>query len=124
MGFLNIAARLVRHGRRLHLRFRAAYPHLEEFQAALNRLNAPARVRLTPPDNRIRIHPTPNGDTARPEPAPATTQRPQQAARASPPAAMHTGMRTPANAHRRQTETIKESGILKNPAAKQNQGQN
>lgn len=40
LGFLNVAARLVRHGRRLHLRFGAAYPHLDEFEAALNRLRA------------------------------------------------------------------------------------
>jgi Transposase DDE domain group 1 len=40
LGFLNVAARLVRHGRRLHLRFGAAYPHLDDFKAALNRLNA------------------------------------------------------------------------------------
>lgn len=40
LAFLNVAARLVRHGRRLHLRFGAGYPHLDEFKAALNRLNA------------------------------------------------------------------------------------
>jgi hypothetical protein len=40
LGFLNVAARLVRHGRRLHLRFGAAYPHLDAFVAALNRLRA------------------------------------------------------------------------------------
>ncbi len=40
LGFLNMAARLVRHGRRLHLRFGAAYPHLDDFQAALNRIRA------------------------------------------------------------------------------------
>jgi len=40
LGFLNVAARLVRHGRRLHLRFGAAYPHLDDFQAALNRIRA------------------------------------------------------------------------------------
>ena len=40
LGFLNVAARLVRHGRRLHLRFAAAYPHLHAFTLALNRLRA------------------------------------------------------------------------------------
>ena len=38
LGFLNIAARLVRHGRRLHLRFGAAYAHLHAFTRALDRL--------------------------------------------------------------------------------------
>jgi hypothetical protein len=40
LGFLNVPARLIRHGRRLHLRFAAAYPHLLAFTAALNRLRA------------------------------------------------------------------------------------
>jgi len=40
LGFLNVAARLVRHGRRLHLRFGAAYPHLQAFVTALERLRA------------------------------------------------------------------------------------
>lgn len=40
LGFLNVAARLVRHGRRLHLRFGAAYPHLDDFVAALTKLRA------------------------------------------------------------------------------------
>jgi hypothetical protein len=40
LAFLNVAARLIRHGRRLHLRFTAAYPHSQEFTAALNRLRA------------------------------------------------------------------------------------
>lgn len=40
LGFLNVAARVVRHGRRLHLRFGAAYPHLQAFTAALDRLRA------------------------------------------------------------------------------------
>jgi hypothetical protein len=40
LAFLNVAARLVRHGRRLHLRFGAAYPHVQAFTAALNRLRA------------------------------------------------------------------------------------
>jgi len=40
LGFLNVAARLVRHGRRLHLRFSAAYPHLQAFITALNRIRA------------------------------------------------------------------------------------
>jgi hypothetical protein len=40
LGFLNVAARLVRHGRRPHLRFGAAYPHLDDFVAALNKLRA------------------------------------------------------------------------------------
>jgi len=40
LAFLNVAARLVRHGRRLHLRFGAAYPHLDGFVAALNRIRA------------------------------------------------------------------------------------
>jgi hypothetical protein len=35
-----VPARLVRHGRRLHLRFAAAYRHVEAFTAALNRLRA------------------------------------------------------------------------------------
>ena len=38
LAFLNAAARLVRHGRRLHLRFGAAYRHLQAFTAALDRL--------------------------------------------------------------------------------------
>jgi hypothetical protein len=37
---LNVAARLVRHGRRLHLRFAAAYPHRDAFTAALDRIRA------------------------------------------------------------------------------------
>lgn len=40
LGFLNVAGRLVRHGRRLHLRFGAAYPHVKDFTAALDRLQA------------------------------------------------------------------------------------
>ena len=40
VGFLNVPARLVRHGRRLHLRFGAAYRHLQAFITALNRLHA------------------------------------------------------------------------------------
>ncbi|MGB8381655.1 MAG: transposase [Dermatophilaceae bacterium] len=40
LGFLNVPARLVRHGRRLHLRFGAAYPHLHAFVRALNRIRA------------------------------------------------------------------------------------
>lgn len=40
LGFLNVAARLVRHGRRLHLRFAAAYRHLQAFVTALERLRA------------------------------------------------------------------------------------
>ena len=40
LAFLNVAARLVRHGRRLHLRFGAAYPHVEAFIAALQRIRA------------------------------------------------------------------------------------
>ena len=40
LGFLNVPARLVRHGRLLHLRFAAAYAHVEAFIAALNRLRA------------------------------------------------------------------------------------
>jgi hypothetical protein len=40
LAFLNVAARLVRHGRRLHLRFSAAYPHVEAFAAALQRIRA------------------------------------------------------------------------------------
>lgn len=35
LAFLNIAARLVRHGRQLHLRFGAAYPHTDAFSQAL-----------------------------------------------------------------------------------------
>lgn len=40
LAFLNVAARLVRHGRRLQLRFGAAYPHVEAFTEALRRLRA------------------------------------------------------------------------------------
>ena len=40
LGFLNVPARLVRHGRRLHLRFGAAYPRVTDFAAALERLHA------------------------------------------------------------------------------------
>jgi hypothetical protein len=40
LAFLNVAARLVRHGRRLHLRFAAAYPHVEAFQVALRHIRA------------------------------------------------------------------------------------
>jgi Transposase DDE domain group 1 len=40
LAFINVAARLVRHGRRLHLRFGAAYPHLDAFTAALDRIRA------------------------------------------------------------------------------------
>ncbi|EID11704.1 transposase IS4 family protein [Mycobacterium xenopi RIVM700367] len=38
LAFLNVAARLVRHGRRLHLRFAAAYPHVEQFATALGHI--------------------------------------------------------------------------------------
>lgn len=38
LAFLNVPARLVRHGRRLHLRFGAAYRHLRAFVDALDRL--------------------------------------------------------------------------------------
>lgn len=40
LAFLNVAARLVRHGRRLHLRFAAAYPHVDGFCAALRHIRA------------------------------------------------------------------------------------
>ena len=40
LAFLNVAARLVRHGRRLHLRFAAAYPHLKAFTGALRSIHA------------------------------------------------------------------------------------
>jgi hypothetical protein len=40
LAFLNVAARLIRHGRQLHLRFTASYPHLQAFLAALNRIRA------------------------------------------------------------------------------------
>ncbi len=40
LAFRNVAARLVRHGRRLHLRFAAGYPHLEAVAAALRRIHA------------------------------------------------------------------------------------
>ena len=40
LAFLNIAARLLRHGRQLHLRFGAAYPHLHEFTQAPHRIRA------------------------------------------------------------------------------------
>lgn len=40
LAFLNVAARLIRHGRRLHLRFAAAYPHVQAFTAALDRVLA------------------------------------------------------------------------------------
>ncbi len=40
LGFLNVPARLVRHGRRLQLRFAAAYRPLAAFSAALNRIRA------------------------------------------------------------------------------------
>ncbi len=40
LAFLNVPARLVRHARRLHLRFAAAYPHLDAFLDALDRLLA------------------------------------------------------------------------------------
>lgn len=40
LAFLNVAARLVRSGRRLHLRFAAAYPHVEAFTDALKRIRA------------------------------------------------------------------------------------
>ena len=38
LGFLNVAARLVRHGRRLYLRFSAAYPRRQAFIDALERI--------------------------------------------------------------------------------------
>jgi hypothetical protein len=40
LAFLNVAARLVRHGRRLHLRFAAAYLHVEAFANALRHIRA------------------------------------------------------------------------------------
>jgi hypothetical protein len=40
LAFFNVAARLVRSGRRLHLHLGAAYPHLAAFTAALNRIRA------------------------------------------------------------------------------------
>ncbi len=40
LAFLNVPARLVRHSRRLQLRFAAAYRHLAAFSAALNRIRA------------------------------------------------------------------------------------
>jgi hypothetical protein len=40
LAFFNVAARLVRHGRRLHLRFAAAYPHVEAFATALQHIRA------------------------------------------------------------------------------------
>lgn len=40
LAFLNVAARLARHGRRLHLRFAAAHPHVEEFTSALRHIRA------------------------------------------------------------------------------------
>jgi hypothetical protein len=40
LAFLNVAARLVRSGRRLHLRMGAAYPHTTAFADALHRIHA------------------------------------------------------------------------------------
>lgn len=40
LAFLNVAARLVRSGRRLQLRFAAAYPHVQAFTEALTRIRA------------------------------------------------------------------------------------
>ena len=40
ISFLNVAARLVRHGRRLHLRFGAAYRHADAFRDALRKIRA------------------------------------------------------------------------------------
>ena len=40
LGFLNVAARLAHHARQLQLRFAAAYPHLQAFQTALDRVRA------------------------------------------------------------------------------------
>jgi hypothetical protein len=40
LSFLNVGARLVHHGRRLRLRFAAAYPHLDAFRDALDRVLA------------------------------------------------------------------------------------
>jgi hypothetical protein len=40
LGFLNVPARLAHHARQLQLRFTAAYPNLEAFQAALDRVRA------------------------------------------------------------------------------------
>jgi hypothetical protein len=40
LAFLNVTARLVRNARRLHLRFGAAYRHVEAFSTALDRLHA------------------------------------------------------------------------------------
>ena len=40
ISFLNVAARLVRHGRRLHLRFAAAYRHAGAFRDALRKIRA------------------------------------------------------------------------------------
>lgn len=49
LALLNVAARLVRHGRRLHLRFGAAYPHVEAFTNALHRIWALPAFGLPPP---------------------------------------------------------------------------
>ena len=38
--FLNVPARLTRTGRRLHLRFAAAYAHVEEFADAVRTVRA------------------------------------------------------------------------------------
>ena len=40
LAFLNVAARLVRHGRRIQLRFGFAYRHVESFTAALRKIRA------------------------------------------------------------------------------------
>lgn len=40
LAFLNVPARLVRSGRRLRLRFGAAYPHLQAVAKALERVHA------------------------------------------------------------------------------------
>lgn len=38
LAFLNVPARLIRHGRRLHLRFSAAYRHVDAFRDALRKI--------------------------------------------------------------------------------------
>ena len=63
LGFLNVAARLVRHGRRLHLRFGAAYRHLQAFAHGPGPTPSLARLRLTA---RPQHHSCRHGDAACP----------------------------------------------------------
>jgi Transposase DDE domain group 1 len=78
LAFLNVPARLARSGRRLHLRFAAAYAHVEGVHRRFTGGAGVARVRLRPhqPAHEVRPRPRPGAPPGRDHARPTTTRPP------------------------------------------------